>query len=58
MVAQEKMTKAPGESSFYESKLLTAKYYIGSVLPTIYGKIEAIRRNEKALLEITSDLLI
>lgn len=58
MVAQEKLTKVPSESSFYESKLMTAKYYIGSVLPTIYGKMEAIKRDEKTLLNITSDLLI
>lgn len=42
----------------YESVLKTAKFYIGSVLPEIYGKVEAISMNDKTLLEMTSDLLV
>jgi hypothetical protein len=57
-VAQEKLKTATTESGFYESTLKTAKYYIGSVLPTIYGKVEAISMNDKTLLGVTSDLLI
>ena len=54
MVAQE---KASG-GGIYESVLKTAKFYIGSVLPEIYGKVEAISMNDKTLLEMTSNLLV
>jgi len=58
MVAREKLSTDAIDRNFYSSKLITAKFFIGSVLPAIYGKIEAIKKNDKALVEITSDLLI
>ncbi len=58
MIAQGKLATATTERRFYESTLMTAKYYISSVLPTIYGKVEAMRTSDKTVLEITSDLLI
>jgi alkylation response protein AidB-like acyl-CoA dehydrogenase len=57
-VAQEKIEAAAPESGFYESTVKTAKYYIGSVLPTIYGKVEAMSMDDRTLLDVTSDLLI
>ena len=59
MAAIGKMeSAAPSEKVFYESKLMTARYYISSVLPGIYGKIEAININDKTLLEVQTDHLI
>jgi len=48
-IALEEGAKNSGDAQFYLSKVTTAKFYIGSVLPLIYGKIEAIRINDKAL---------
>ncbi|MDX9763148.1 MAG: acyl-CoA dehydrogenase [Desulfomonilia bacterium] len=59
MAAVGKMESATAaEKVFYESRLMTARYYIGSVLPGIYGKIEAININDRALLEVQTDHLI
>jgi hypothetical protein len=41
-----------GEDPFYASKLYTARFYIGSLLPVVHGKIEAIRKNEHAFLRM------
>lgn len=40
------------DASFYASKIVTAKYYIGSLLPMVKGKIEAIQKNDKSILEM------
>jgi hypothetical protein len=47
---------ASSDDSFYASKLNTARFYIGSLLPVVHGKIEAIRRNEHAFLRMDEAL--
>jgi hypothetical protein len=49
-VACENGGESSGDDSFYGSKLHTARFYVGSLLPLVHGKIEAIRRNEQAFL--------
>ncbi len=38
------------KKEFYEGKINTAKFYIGSFLPVVSGKISAIRKNEASIL--------
>jgi len=40
---------AGGDSRFYTAKINTAKFYIGSLLPLVYGKIDAIKRYDRTL---------
>jgi hypothetical protein len=47
-VAREREAASNGGDPFYGSKLDTARFYIGSLLPVVHGKIEAIRKNEQA----------
>ena len=47
-VACEKGEESSGDDPFYASKLHTARFYVGSILPLVHGKIEAIRKNEQA----------
>lgn len=46
----------PNDKSYYEAKVLTAKFYVGSILPAVHGKIEAIHRNDKSLLQMGEGL--
>jgi hypothetical protein len=47
-VACQSGAEGSGDDPFYASKLDTARFYVGSLLPLVHGKIEAIRRNEQA----------
>jgi alkylation response protein AidB-like acyl-CoA dehydrogenase len=47
-VACEKRAESGKEDPFYASKLHTARFYVGSLLPLAHGKMEAIRKNEPA----------
>ncbi len=47
-VACENGAESSGDDPFYASKLHTARFYVGSLLPLVHGKIEAIRKNEQA----------
>jgi hypothetical protein len=51
-VACQNGAERGSDDPFYESKLYTARFYIGSVLPVLHGKIEAIRKNEQAFLRM------
>jgi alkylation response protein AidB-like acyl-CoA dehydrogenase len=51
-IAQKRLAQSPTDASFYKSKVNTARFFIGSVLPTIHGKSRAIMQNEKALLSV------
>jgi hypothetical protein len=42
----------PVDKAYYETKVLTAKFYTGSILPAVHGKIEAIYKNDKSLLQM------
>jgi len=52
MKAQEKLSVSDQEKDFYLNKIDTAKFYIGDLLPRVYGKIAAIRKNEDAISRI------
>jgi alkylation response protein AidB-like acyl-CoA dehydrogenase len=38
------------DAQFYDSKITTAKFYISSLLPRVYGKIEAIKQYDRSFL--------
>jgi alkylation response protein AidB-like acyl-CoA dehydrogenase len=40
------------DANFYESKINTAKYFIGSILPQVTGRLDAIEKNDDAFLLI------
>jgi alkylation response protein AidB-like acyl-CoA dehydrogenase len=44
------------DDAYYTSKILTAKFYASSLLPMVYGKILAIRKNDRSLLQMTDAL--
>jgi hypothetical protein len=44
------------DDAYYTSKILTAKFYASSLLPMVYGKILAIRKNDRSLLQMTEAL--
>lgn len=44
------------DEPFYAAKILTAKFYISSLLPMVYGKILAVRNNDRSLLQMTDAL--
>lgn len=46
----------PIDKAYYEAKILTARFYAGSVLPAVHGKIEAIYKNDKSLLQMDEAL--
>ena len=56
-VASGKAGNGNGDEIFYAAKILTAKFYAGSLLPAVYGKIAAIRKNDRSLLQMTDALL-
>jgi len=43
---------------FYTNKIITAKFYIGHLLPTVYGKMEAIMRNDRSLIDMDVETLL
>ncbi len=55
-IASGKTGGGNGDEPFYAAKILTAKFYINSLLPVIYGKILAIRQNDRSFLQMTDAL--
>lgn len=55
-VAAGKVDKGIGDETYYAAKILTAKFYASSLLPAVYGKIAAIRKNDRSLLQMTDAL--
>ena len=43
------------EATFYDSKVKTAQYYIGNLLPRTNGKVEQLKSDEDAYLEVTDE---
>lgn len=57
MIAEQQSLKAGQsatgfETTFYTGKIVTAKYYLGSLLPLVTGKFEAIKKGDRAFLEM------
>ncbi|HUN54874.1 MAG TPA: acyl-CoA dehydrogenase [Smithella sp.] len=57
VIAEESAKKDGGEDVFYNKKILTAKFYAGSLLPAVFGKIAAIRENDQSLARMTEAML-
>jgi alkylation response protein AidB-like acyl-CoA dehydrogenase len=46
------------DAPFYDSKINTAKFYISSLLPRVYGKIEAIKQYDGSFLAMGEAIFI
>jgi alkylation response protein AidB-like acyl-CoA dehydrogenase len=46
------------DAQFYDSKIDTARFYIGSLLPRVYGKIEAIKRHDRSFLAMGASIFV
>jgi hypothetical protein len=59
-VARESLAEIQGPGTaandpkiaFYTSKIVTAKYYLGTLLPLVAGKFEAIKKNDHVFLDM------
>lgn len=51
-VVQDNIAGSDLDAIFYTSKINTAKFFIGSVLPQVKGKIDAIWKNDDAFLKM------
>ena len=56
VIAARNVEKGNGDKPYYTAKILTAKFYASSLLPMVYGKILAIRKNDRSLLQMTDAL--
>ena len=60
-VAEKKLVDpsvASSESLFCKEKIQTARFYLRTMLPAVLGKIDAINRNDRSLLEIRYSPLV
>jgi len=55
-IAARNVEKNNGDKPYYSAKILTAKFYITSLMPAIHGKIMAIQKNDRSLLQMTDEL--
>lgn len=46
------------DAQFYDSKINTAKFYISSLLPRVYGKIEAIKQYDRSFLAMGEAIFV
>jgi len=46
------------DAQFYDSKINTAKFYISSLLPRVYGKIEAIKQYDRSFLAMGEGIFV
>jgi hypothetical protein len=58
VIAAKKIENSNGDENYYTAKILTAKFYASSLLPAVYGKILAIRKNDRSLLQMTDALFM
>ena len=56
-VAHDNNIKTGVNGEFYTNKVTTARFYIGSLLPMVYGKIETIMKNDRSLLNMDDETL-
>ena len=47
-----KKAKDNYDVAFYAGKTVTAKYYLGMLLPAVIGKFESIKKNDRSFLEM------
>ncbi len=58
IIASEMSKQNSSDSQFYDSKIATGKFFISTFLPVVYGKIDAIKKGDKAFLEMGEDLFL
>jgi alkylation response protein AidB-like acyl-CoA dehydrogenase len=46
------------DAQFYDSKINTATFYISSLLPRVYGKIEAIKQYDRSFLAMGESIFV
>jgi hypothetical protein len=46
------------DKQFYAGKISTAKFYIGSLLPAVYGKIDAIKQFDRSFVQMDESLFL
>lgn len=51
-LASKKLAADNHDAPFYAGKTVTAKYYLGMLLPGVIGKFESIKKNDRAFLEM------
>lgn len=56
--AQDSIINNHPDATFLASKLVTAKFYLGSLLPAVTGKIEAIMKNDNSILQMIPSFYI
>ncbi|MEA4926452.1 MAG: acyl-CoA dehydrogenase [Syntrophomonadaceae bacterium] len=52
MAANGKENRDNFDAAFYKGKVVTAKYYLGTLLPAVIGKFESIKKNDRAFAEM------
>jgi hypothetical protein len=50
--AKDEIAANNHKAAFYEGKIVTAKYYLGTILPAVTGKFVAIKKSDHAFLEM------
>jgi alkylation response protein AidB-like acyl-CoA dehydrogenase len=55
-VASDGNVKTGVNGRFYANKVATAKFYIGSILPVVYGKIQAVMKGDRSLVETAEEI--
>jgi len=56
--SQDKLIEDNPDAAFLSSKIATAKYYIGALLPVVEGKITVIKKNDNSFLAMGEFLFI
>ena len=57
--AHEAQAGAAGQDKpFYAGKIATAKFFIGSVLPTVYGRMDTIRQFDRSFVEMGESIFV
>ncbi len=56
MLAQLKISTSDSDTSFYEAKLITAKFYFARILPRTRFHLESISSGAKNLMELPAEL--
>lgn len=56
VVAQEKIVAAEGDASFYEAKLMTARFYFGRLLPRAEGHRGAVLSGAENLMALPEEM--
>ncbi len=46
------------DKPFYARKIATAKFFIGSVLPTVYGRMDTIRQFDRSFVEMGESIFV